>query len=245
MLVRTHLIFGDESGDASMRRTHPAFPVLALAMCIFEESAYDAVVVPAMRDLKKQYLGDESIVLHERDIRRNQGQFATIGGKARREEFERTLVDALDSLPFTIIAVVIDKVRLKERYPHPDDPYSLCLRFGLERVRMHLNKTGHRGMVARLQAESRGEREDQRLRASFNAFRRGDYLGAPLERVELEFAGKHEGHAGMEIADLVANPIARYVLRRPQPLIPFEVIEPKLDRNRWGQTAGRGLKVFP
>ena len=239
------MIFGDESGDASMRRIHPAFPVLTFAMCIFEGTDYDSVVVPAIRDLKRRHLGDESIVLHERDIRRNDGQFAVIGGKGRRERFERELVAILESLPFTIIAVVIDKVRLKARYPYPDDPYSLCLRFGFERIRMHLDSAGHGDAVARLLAESRGEREDQRLRASFDAFRRGDYLGAPLERVRLEFAGKSDGHAGMEIADLIANPIARYVLRRPQPLIPFEVIEPKLDRSKWGRTAGWGLKVFP
>lgn len=241
----THLAFADESGDAGMKRINPTFPLLSFATCAFEASEYAQVVVPAVRELKQRYFGNRQVTLHERDIRRNIGVYGTLGGLAQRRAFEVELVELVEALPFVVIAIAVHKARLRARYPKPDDPYSLCLRFAIERLRMHVNAEAGRSHVARIIAESRNPVADRQLRAAFESFRTGDYLGTSIENVELDFATKRDGHAGMEIADLIANPIARHVLGLPEALIPFSVIDAKLRRDQWGSADGWGLKVFP
>ncbi len=241
----THFAFADESGDSGVDRIDLGFPVLSFATCLFNANTYEEVVVPAVDGLKMRYFGDAAIVLHDREIRRARGPFTFMGGKQVRQAFERDLVDLVESLPFVIIAAVVHKARLRDHYPRPDDPYSLCLRFVFERMRMFLDATSGPATLAHLTAESRTPTADRNLRAAFDAFRLGDHMGQPLRNVQLEFAPKSAGHAGLEIADLIANPIARHVLRRNPGLIPFSVIEPKLRRNAQGDTTGWGLKVFP
>lgn len=241
----THLAFADESGDTGMKRINPTFPLLSFATCVFEASEYAQVVVPAVRDLKQRYFGNRQVTLHERDIRRNTGAYVALGGPERRRAFEAELVEFVEAAPFVVIAIVVHKLRLRAQYPKPDDPYSLCLRFAFERLRMHVNAEAGRGHVARIIAEGRNPVADRQLRTAFESFRTGDYLGAGMENVELDFATKQDGHPGMEIADLIANPIARHVLGLPEALIPFSVIDAKLRRNQWGSPDGWGLKVFP
>ena len=241
----THLAFADESGDAGMDRINPAFPLLSFATCVFEAEAYQQLVVPAVQELKERYFAGQTIVLHERDIRRNTGDFALLRGLAQRRAFEADLIELVEAAPFVIIAAVVHKTRLRIRYPRPDDPYALCLRFAFERLRWHLNTVSGPDHVARIIAESRNPVADRELRRAFDKFKRGDHLGTQIENVALEFATKKDGYEGMEIADLVANPIARHVLDLPEALIPFSVIESKFRRNYRGQSDGWGLKVFP
>ena len=245
MSQTTHLAFAAESGDAGMDRINPTFPLLSFATCVFEAGAYEQFVVPSIAELKERYFAGRKIVLHERDIRRNTGDFALLRGLAQRSAFEADLIDLIDATPFIIIAAVVHKTRLQVRYPRPDDPYALCLRFAFERLRWHLNAVSGPDHVARIMAESRNPVADRELRRAFDKFKRGDYLGTKIENVALEFATKKDGHAGMEIADLVANPIARHVLDLPEALIPFGVIESKFRRNYRGQADGWGLKIFP
>ncbi len=241
----THFAFADESGDAGMDRIDLGFPVLSFATCLFAVNVYQETVVPAVHDLKMRYFGDTTVILHEREIRRARGPFTFMGGRQVRQAFEQDLIDLVETLPFVIIASVVHKVRLQEHYPRPDDPYSLCLRFVFERMRMFLDAASGPETPAHLIAESRTLTADRRLWGAFDRFRRGDYMGQPLRNVQLEFAPKSAGHVGLEIADLIANPIARHVLRRQAGLIPFSAIEPKLRRSPQGVTAGWGLKVFP
>lgn len=240
-----HLAFADESGDSKMDRIDPAFPVLSFAVCLFESAAYERLVVPAVRDLKLRHFSDERIVLHEREIRRRLGRYSVMKTPQARFDFEREVIELVEALPFTIIAVVVHKGMLKIRYLFPDDPYELCLRFAFERIRKFVDFASGANAIAHLTAESRNPTSDRRLREAFNQFRRGDYLGEPLGNVKLSFARKVDGHAGMEIADLVANPIARHVLGRSPAFVPFSVIEPKLRRDPQGRIDGWGIKVFP
>ena len=241
----THFAFADESGDSKMDRIDPAFPVLSFAVCLFEAATYERLVVPAVRDLKLRHFDDDQVVLHEREIRRRLGRYSVMRTPQARFDFEREVIELIEALPFTIIAVVVHKGLLKTRYLFPDDPYELCLRFAFERVRKFVDLTSGTDAVAHLTAESRDPTNDRRLREALDDFRRGDYLGGPLGNVALSFARKIDGHAGLEIADLVANPIARHVLGRPSAFVPFSIIEPKLRRNPQGRIDGWGIKVFP
>ena len=62
---------------------------------------------------------------------------------------------------------------------------------------------------------------------------------------EIVFADKKTNSAGLQLADLTARPIGRYVLDRGQPNRAWDIIEPKIRRSPAGAVAGWGLKIFP
>jgi hypothetical protein len=73
--------------------------------------------------------------------------------------------------------------------------------------------------------------------------------GANYRREKLpldpRFVPKSANVPGLQIADLVARPIARHLLDPRQPNRAYDVIEKKLDRSPNGIVTGFGLKVFP
>jgi len=50
---------------------------------------------------------------------------------------------------------------------------------------------------------------------------------------------------GLQAADLCAYPLARHLLYREEPYIPFMIIEEKIYCNKEGKYDGWGLKLFP
>lgn len=135
-----HFVFGDESGTADLR-DDPYFPVFAVAMCVFEEGAYRDAAVPMFEDLKLRHFGRLDVVLHERDIRRREKEFATLGVGARRARFFGDLTDVIRAVPAQIVAVAVDKRPHQSRLPEIFDPYPLCLAIGLDLILNHTSGT--------------------------------------------------------------------------------------------------------
>lgn len=238
MASETYLVFGDESGTADLR-DDPYFPVFVVAMCMFEEEAYRDVVVPMFEELKLRHFGRRDVVLHERDIRRREKEFAALGDGPRRAAFFEDLTDVMRAAPAEIAAVAIDKRSHGSHLPEIFDPYPLCAEIGLDLV---LNEArGRNAQLERIIFESRGKREDAELRDEVASYLRVAYRTLDTHPV-LEFAKKDAGLAGTEMADLVAYPIAREVMGRRMPNLPFEVVEEKF----LGSGAGeRGLVAIP
>ena len=63
--------------------------------------------------------------------------------------------------------------------------------------------------------------------------------------VEALFVHKNANHCGVQIADLIARPIAMHVLRPEQKNRAYADIESKLRRSPDGKVEGWGLKCFP
>ena len=241
MADETYLVFGDESGTADLR-DDPEFPVFVVAMCVFEERAYQDEVVPMFEDLKLRHFGRLDVVLHERDIRRREKEFAGLGDGPRRAAFFGDLTDVMRATPARIAAVAIDKRSHGSRLPEIFDPYPLCAEIGLELALNGTRRTNAR--LERIVFESRGKRENAELRDEVASYLRVAYRTLDAHP-ELEFAGKDAGLAGLEMADLVVYPIARHVIGRPMPNLPFDVIEEKFAAG--GDIPGEegGLIVIP
>ena len=47
-----YIIYVDESGDHSLEKINPRYPIFSLAFCIFKKAAYVEVIVPKMIELK-------------------------------------------------------------------------------------------------------------------------------------------------------------------------------------------------
>ena len=71
-----YIIFADEAGDHHLTKIDEKFPIFCLALCIIKKSDYINKIVPAIQKLKFDYWGHDKIVLHEREIRKEQGDFS-------------------------------------------------------------------------------------------------------------------------------------------------------------------------
>jgi len=72
------------------------------------------------------------------------------------------------------------------------------------------------------------------------------YHSSQIKKMSLELTAdscKKTNSCGLQIADLVAHPIARHVVRPEQPSIAFEIVKKKL--LGYPKHMGTGLKCFP
>lgn len=239
-----YIVYVDESGDHSMTSIDPEYPVFVLSFCIFRKDHYCGQVAPAVRALKFNLFGHDMVVLHEMDIRRKKGVFATLG-KESREQFMADLTAVIEAADFTLIAVVIDKAKHARRYVRPEHPYHLAFQFGLERLNRFLQSKGQAGRTTFVVCEARGAKEDAELELEFRRLRDGsNFLNERLP-FELIVANKQTNSEGLQLADLTARPIGLSVLRPKQPNRAFDVLDAKFFRDNRGVKLGMGLKVFP
>ena len=239
-----YIVYVDESGDHSLESIDPEYPVFVLSFCIFHKEGYACQVTPAIRQLKFSTFGHDMVVLHESDSRRKKGAFSRLS-KEPREAFLNQLTDIIGAADFQLVAVVIDKRKLKERYTSPVHPYHLALGFGLERIYRLLKDAGQDDAQTFVVCEARGAKEDAELELEFRRIRDGaNYFHHSLP-FELIVADKKTNSEGLQLADLTARPIGLCVLRPEQENRAATVLERKYYRDKNGNKMGTGLKVFP
>ncbi|OIO58306.1 MAG: DUF3800 domain-containing protein [Alphaproteobacteria bacterium CG_4_10_14_0_2_um_filter_63_37] len=238
------IVYVDESGDHSLESIDPEYPVFVLSFCIFRKEGYAEQVTPAIRLLKFATFGHDMVVLHESDIRRKRGAFSRLS-KGPREAFLSQLTQLIEATEFQLVAVVIDKKRLKGRYTQPAHPYHLALEFGLERIYRLLKGRGQDDALTFLVCEARGAKEDAELELEFRRIRDGDNYFARRLPFDLIVADKKTNSEGLQLADLTARPIGLSVLRPDQENRAMTVLRKKFYRNGFGKIEGMGLKVFP
>ncbi len=162
-----------------------------------------------------------------------------------REAFLNALTEIIGASEFRLVAVVIDKRKLKDRYTRPAHPYHLALEFGLERIYRLLLSEGQDNALTFIICEARGAREDSELELEFRRIRDGaNYFRLPLP-FDLIIADKKTNSEGLQLADLTARPIGLKVLRPQQDNRAAAVLEAKFYRDGAGNKQGTGLKVFP
>lgn len=238
------IIYVDESGDHSLESIDPTYPVFVLSFCIFRKADYTQRITPAIRDLKFATFGHDMVVLHESEIRRKKGAFSRLS-KEPREAFMNRLTQIIATAEFQLVAVVIDKRKLKQQYAQPAHPYHLALEFGLERIYRLLKNLGQDDTLTYLVCEARGSKEDTELELEFRRIRDGNnYFRKPLP-FDLILADKKTNSEGLQLADLTARPIGLTVLRPEQENRAAAALEEKFYRDRSGSKVGMGLKVFP
>lgn len=239
-----YIVFVDESGDHSLEKVNSDWPVFVLCFCIFRIEDYVGAVTPAIRRLKCRSFGHDLVILHEHDIRKKKGAFSQFNQGAR-DAFLGELTDVIAATDMTIVAVVIDKVRHKERYQQPFHPYHLAMQFGLERVHHFLSMHGQVDRETRVVFEARGAKEDQALELEFHRVCAGaNRYNRPLP-LRILVADKKTNSEGLQLADLTARPIGLQILRPTQPNRAWDVLQPKLFAGQHNCVTGNGLKVFP
>lgn len=229
------IVFADETGSDTLVTVDPAFPIFGMAFCVFEKGHYARSVIPQMTELKFKHFGHDQIILHEYDIRRSRPPFRFPPGGAE-EEFLADVAGLISKSEVMIIVVLVDKRRIPSELATWVDLVGLVAERGLlsvgEAIPGGMSDEGQDAV--HVVVESRGAQDDRRLK---EAFRRVNQLSVERDnRPNLRpvVADKARNSSGLQIADLVAHPVARHFLDPNQPNRAWEIIKEKM-------VGGRGM----
>ncbi len=202
---------------------------------MIRKSDYADTVVPAFQRFKFDFWGHDAVVLHEHDIRKSKGDFAILmADPDLRTRFYQRLNELISGAPITLFASVIDKLRLKEKYSKPWNPYRIALLFCMEQLLFNLLQKNQTGKTVYLIFESRGKKEDRELEIEFHRIRNNiedrSHPESGFQSIvfNIRFISKTANSTGLQLADLMARPIALHNIRPEQPNRAYEIIEPKL-----------------
>lgn len=229
-----YIVYVDESGDHGLTSIDPQYPIFVLSFCCFRISDYTRVIVPNMQEFKFQSFGHDQVILHEHEIRKQEGVFSFLRtDRYLREGFLDELTHVIHTAPFDIIASVVDKRRLTAVYRDPHNPYHLGLRFGLERLVKWLNAKGNGSKRVFVIFEMRGGDEDRILELEFRRITSNSVLGyhkVDFTDVDLVpmFVHKRSNSTGLQLADLTARPIGLHYLRPEQANRAYDIIRGKI-----------------
>lgn len=244
-MLTKHVTFLDESGDHSLVKIDKQYPVFALSSISFSTNYYvnDADII--IDNLKMKYWGHKDVILHSSDIRKRRKEFSILADINKERSFQNDLSDIMRQLDYTVIACAINKINHKDKYCYPMCPYELTLVFIMERL-YYLMKTLRSSTY--LIFEARNASENNKLSKVFNYtckygtnYIRGEEICKYIKGIT--FMPKKSNENGLQIADLVTYPIARYAIGRAQDYRPYEIISDKLYKSASGCLYG--LKIFP
>jgi len=214
-------IYVDEVGNPDLESSeNPNHRFLSLTGVILELGYVQQTLYSEMESLKGKYFRshpDEPVVFHRKEMMRKKGSFETLRDRIVREQFDAELLAYLASWEYTVVSVCLDKKKHKEQYATwRYDPYHYCLAILLERFIFFLE---HENAVGDVMAESRGGKEDMRLKASFRRLRSdGTSYVEPsrfqerLTSKELKVRNKANNVSGLQLADLLAHPSRNEIL---------------------------------
>lgn len=256
-------MYVDEVGNPDLGASYdPNHRYLSLTGVILELGYVDDVAFPAIENLKRRYFGshpDDPVILHRKELVNKKPPFTALRDPVEEEAFNEDLMGLIANLDYVILTAVIDKLEHQQRYRvWRFDPYHYCLSVLVERYAMWLRRKKVTGDVM---AESRGGREDMRLKKSFASLREkgSEYIKAEefdvcLTSRELKVKPKSNNIAGLQLADILAHPSFRSTLARHdgEPLPAnfggniSQILESsKYDRSPSGLIDGWGRKWLP
>ena len=217
------LVFLDESGYPNLDKIDIEYPVFGLAGVVIKPDDYPAIV-NRFNKLKFKYFPHEGIILHSREISSREGDFVFLNNDIERIYFLDDISNVISKSDFKLVASVIKKEELKNKYKEPLSPYDLSLIFILEKIFRYACNRRY-DYILNI-AEARGKKEDEILHKTIEQFKEKGKTGIirvlkkrymnkdMLDKIHLrlEFRRKKFNIIGNQIADLVVTPITRTIL---------------------------------
>ena len=245
------VLFLDESGDHNLTQVitdDTQYPVFVLAGIIVDQTYADTILESRLTNFKREMFGRSDIILHTSDIIRNRKGFEALIDREFRQRFYNHLNELITQLDFQIVACVIKKKDHVMRYGETaSDPYLYSMSIVVERFCMDIGNFSQTGVII---AESRGLELDKRLQMAWKhlklvgtTFIKAKEIQKKLEP-NLIIKPKKDNIAGLQLADLVATPIGRKILKKPIK-DDYRIIETKFRRSWRGQIDGYGLVILP
>ena len=243
--VEKYYLFLDESGDHGLSNINKFFPVFLLCGVLFEANAYEKCR-QEINEIKEKYWGDKEVIFHSSDIRRCRKEFQILLDTSLKGEFIKDINTLITGNDYKIIADGIQKEEFIKRYGKLSNVYELCLSFIIERTFFCLSAMPAQKNLW-IVIEQRGKKEDAKLL---------DYILKVIDRgthfvtreqfktlnIKIEFRQKKLNINGLQMADLIAYPVATYIMDKKRANPAFDILEPKFYRRG---IIRYGLKTFP
>ncbi len=214
-------IYVDEVGNHDLTHAdNPNQRFFSLTGVILESEYTWDVFQPEMMQLKREFFQhdpDEPVILHRKELVNKRYPFQALRDPEVEHRFNTRLLALLEAWDYAVITVALDKLEHRNRYKvWHYQPYHYCMAVLLERFVRFLETENCRGDVM---VESRGGREDRKLKDSYDRLYEGgtDFIGserwqAQLTSKRLKVKPKKANIAGLQLADLIAHPSRREIL---------------------------------
>ena len=238
-----YIIYADESGDHSMSDVYKSYPVFILAFCIFSKREYITGVVQSIKEFKFTFWGHDMTVLHSSKLRKQLEDFQFLNDPGKRVYFIEKLNVTIEHLPFEIVCMGIDKRHVMEPDFQPSNPYELSVKYCIEEVYQFLQEKNQHHKLTHIIIESRGKKEDKDLASALEKIIETNESLQAVYPIRIIFADKKTNSVGLQVADLVAYPIGRFLVAPEQKNLAFEIVERKF--RKYPNHLGKGLKIFP
>lgn len=261
--LKKYTMFIDETGTAEGMNT------FGVAGVVFENKyAYNedkTIITPlksAVDKFKRDCFGRDDFVFHLEQISGGKEPFRSQDGVTRSQiaSFWKGLPSFLQNLDFKVIFVSVDKVNLNEYFAKPKDPYVVAFAHIMKSFLSLISNSSVES--ARIVMESRDDFHNFKIqKAFFDIFHSGtvhlDITDDMKEKIKgFVFLDKDNYHPGLEIADLVCNPLSRVksgkVEANPKRFIYgktnriFPVLQPKIYIGKSGHSDNNwGFKKIP
>ena len=231
-----------------METFSPTFPIFTLCGILIRNDRI-AYVEEQLNNLKQMFWGDRKIILHSRDIRKCQNGFEKLFDLDVKQRFYEVVNQLLSQRDiYVIVSCSILKEPYIRQFGKLNDVYGLSLSFILERAIFCIdNQCSEKNGCITAIVERRGKREDRNLRNYYHQLLEKGTYWVTTDRMKdrmdrLDFKWKTDDVAGLQIADLIAYPLTRYVLN-PKAVNPaYDVLKENIFRE---DDKLMGLKIFP
>ncbi|MCA0384802.1 MAG: DUF3800 domain-containing protein [Firmicutes bacterium] len=228
-----------------------SFPYFSLAGFFISKVDYETKLIPKMNEIKDKIFGSREIILHEVELRNAQdGLYKKMRQRETRESFWSSLSRVFEDVPVYTIGVGIDVTEFNNLYQdcNVNDDYSISMQIIMENFVHFLEKNDGYGTVF---VEARDGVQNQRLQNKYHTLKANGTLfidkNAHQDRLgTISFPLKTDNNIGLQLADFVPNPMARYVGSKTQktPNV-FSEIENKLYCGGVKSTNRFGFKRIP
>lgn len=228
-----------------MENFNPNFPVFTLCGVLVSRE-HIKKLEKEFKALKKEFWGNEDIIIHSREIRRCKNEFINLLDPAVKEQFyERVNFILSQKDIYVVVACSILKEPFIKIFSNTEDVYGWSLSYLIERSIFCVDDS--QSATIDIIFEKRGKTEDRTLTKFYNSLRVTGTKWVTPERLQEHIGvftsrAKKDNIIGLQIADLIAYPIARKVLNPDKPNPAFDMIKPNIYSSHGVML---GFKVIP
>ena len=208
-----YMLFLDES------KPNTNFCNFTLGGIIVEKTVYETRLKPLVESLKTECFGCTSVILHEIDIRRKEGEFVNLTREKQELFFNQLKVLFQENL-FTVLAVSVNTDDLDRLYKENErnDIYYITLQLLMENYAHFLSANDGIGSIY---LETTDWTNNAKLQNLFHLLKATGTLFITKEMLQLRlstinFSIKSDNIVGLQIADFIPNPLARQALGKKQ-----------------------------
>ncbi len=258
-----HRIYIDETGNSDLKSSdNPNHRFLSLTGVIISLVYVKNHLHADMEKLKQEFFSshpDDPIIFHRKEMVNKQSPFHILKKQSIEKKFNFILLEKLNEWTYTVISVIVDKKEHRDLYrTWQYDPYHYCLAVMLERYIMFLEENK---VIGDVMIESRGKKEDTRLKKSFSElYTKGtQYIDSEsfkkyFTSSKLKVKPKSNNISGLQLADIIAHPSRNDMLKKfgfkekknktfGDKII--NILEKKYHRSKEGKIIGYGIKKLP